>query len=874
MSNPEKARINSTLGNNEWKQWGPYLSERQWGTVREDYSEFGSAWEFFPFEHSHTRTYRWGEDGIGGISDSYQRVCFSLGLWNGKDPIIKERLYGISGNDGKHGEDVKELYYHLESTPTHSYMKFLYKYPQAEYPYQKLQEENFKRSLQDPEYEIVDTGIFNENKYFDVFIEYAKADVNDLLIKITIHNRGAEQADLTVLPTLWFRNSWSWGHKDYKPYLGAVNSKMTDFIHDELGLYHFYIDEATELLFCENETNYEKTFGASNSGNYFKDGINDYVVNNNTDAVNSAQTGTKFSPHYKLTIAGGESKELHFRMADKLHKSPFKDFEKTFNKRIEEADKFYEELQSHIKDEELKTVQRQAYAGLLWSKQFYYFDMHQWLKGDPGQPVPPASRLTGRNSHWVHFEAANIISMPDKWEYPWFAAWDLAFHCIPICRLDPSFAKHQLDMLLKEYYMHPNGQIPAYEWAFGDVNPPVHAWAALRVYEIDREMNNGKGDLEFLERIFHKLLLYFTWWVNRKDSEGNNIFEGGFLGLDNVGVFDRGAPLPQGNRIEQADGTSWMAMFALNMLRMAGILALEKPAYEAMCSKFFEHFLFIASAMNNIGKNEMDLWDPEDEFFYDYLHYPDGRGERVKVRNIAGLIPLFAVETMGIGIVERLPTFSRHVERFIEKRPDLAENVSHWHKTGDNERRMVALLRNHRMKRVLQRMFDEDEFLSDYGIRSLSKCYDKNPYSFNLFGVFHEVKYTPGESQTVGFGGNSNWRGPIWFPVNYLIIESLIKYQRFYGDDFKIELPTGSGNYHTLQESAKLLAERLFKLFKKEKDGNLPIWGEENIFRNEHFKEYLNFHEYFHGDNGKGLGASHQTGWTALVADLIHDFGA
>lgn len=869
--NPERARLQHITLKKEWKEWGPYLSERQWGTVREDYSEFGTAWDFFPFNHSNARAYRWGEDGIAGISDAHQRICFAVSLWNGKDAFTKERLFGLDGNSGVHGEDVKELYYYLDSTPTHSYMKYLYKYPQAAFPYDQLCHENDSRENDHTEFELIDTGIFNDNRYFDVVIEYAKAEYDDIVIRITATNRGHETADLHILPTLWFRNNWSWDEKRRKPLLSLTEKNEITLIEEKMGNHYFYMDAQVPLLFCENETNFAKIFNAPNNGKFFKDGINECVAGGNTQAVNKENKGTKFAPHYLFSIEGQQSETIRLRLSKTRQTVPFNEFDKIFEVRKLEADIFYAELQENVQTEELKNIQRQAYAGLLWGKQYYGFNVSNWFKGDPTQPAPHPRRPKGRNSHWTHFEAHDIISMPDKWEYPWFAAWDLAFHCIPLCRVDPDFAKQQLELLLSENYMHPNGQLPAYEWAFDDVNPPVHAWAALRVYSIDAQVN-GAHDIDFLERVFQKLLFYFTWWVNRKDRQGKNIFEGGFLGLDNVGAFDRGAPIPQGGNIEQADGTSWMAMFSLNMLRMAGILAVRKSkSYEDLCTKFFEHFLYIASAINNMGTDKNGLWDDDDKFYYDLVHFPDNRRYRVKVRSIVGLIPLFAVETISEEDLANVPNFKEKIDKFLLRHPELSENTSRWHETGNNNNRLLALLRGYRMGKVLEKMLDETEFLSDFGVRSLSKHYDKEPYYFELDSVSHQIKYAPGESRTIGFGSNSNWRGPIWFPLNYMIIWSLVKFYNYYGDDFKIEYPTGSGTKLNLKEISLKISERLIKLFKTEENHIAALGPNQKFQQDPNFNQHILFYEYFNGDTGEGLGASHQTGWTALVAELIHE---
>lgn len=866
----------SRLSEPKWRKWGPYLSERQWGTVREDYSPYGTAWEYFSHDMARSRAYRWGEDGIGGICDDAQRLCFALALWNGRDPIIKERLFGLTSNEGNHAEDVKECYYFLDNVPSHSYMKMLYKYPQREYPYRQLVEENRKRGRKDTEFELLDTGIFQDNRYFDVFIEYAKAAPEDILIRISIHNRASVAAELHLLPHLWFRNTWSWGLSSPKPNIkGNTQSSDLQLSEHELGDYVFSYEGKPGLLFCENETNHQRLFGFPSLAQFCKDGINDYVVQNTRKAINAELFGTKVALHYQLSLAANGTQAFRFRLTkhglrtESLKFAEAK-FEVDFEERKDEADEFYAVLQQSIKEKDAKLVQRQAFAGLLWSKQFYYYDVRQWLDGDPSQPPPPASRLKGRNSSWVHLRNNDVISMPDTWEYPWYAAWDLAFHCIPLAMIDPYFAKEQLVLLAKERYMHPNGQLPAYEWAFDDVNPPVHAWATWRVYKIDQKFHGGKADLDFLARVFHKLLLNFTWWVNRKDEKGNNIFQGGFLGLDNIGVFDRSAILPTGGQIEQADGTAWMAMFCLNMMRIALELSLDRPVYQDLASKFFRHFLYIAQAMMNMGGQGIRLWDEEDEFYYDVLHIPGQNPTPLKVRSLVGLIPLFAVETVDPELLERVPQFRENLEWFLNYRPDLASLVSRWTEPRLGERRLLSLLRGHRMKCLLRRMLDETEFLSDYGVRALSRYHQEHPYEFNLNGNKFVVNYQPAESDSGIFGGNSNWRGPIWFPVNYLLIESLQKFHHYYGDDFKIECPTHSGRLMSLNQVASELSRRLSRIFLHDRNGHRPIFGKDEKLQNDpHFRDYILFYEYFHGDSGRGVGASHQTGWTALVAKLL-----
>ena len=889
-----------------WKRWGPYLSERQWGTVREDYSPGGTAWEFFPHDHARSRTYRWGEDGIGGISDRHQTICFALAMWNGRDPILKERLFGLTGNQGNHGEDVKEQYFYLDSTPTHSYMKMLYKYPQAEFPYQWLVEENQKRGRTAPEFELMDTGVFHENRYFDVFVEYAKCDAEDLVIRITAVNRGPEAAALHLLPSVWFRNTWSWGRDLRRPVVrtatGLPGMASAELQHWQYGKRWLLCAGQPELLFTENETNNAKLFGGRNRSHYVKDAFHEYVIHGNKGAVNPEHTGTKMAAYYALHLGPGESRTIKLRLtdleplgamgtdsartgiitspahADRAEGVPGTDdfgagFDAMFATRIKEADDFYESrVRSELSDD-AKSVMRQSLSGMLWSKQFYHFDIRTWLEGDPAGPPPPKERLNGRNKEWTQLYNDDIISMPDKWEYPWYAAWDLAFHCIPLALVDPDFAKEQLILLLREWYMHPNGQLPAYEWAFGDVNPPVHAWAAWRVYKIDRRVR-GVADRAFLEKVFHKLLLNFTWWVNRKDIEGMNIFQGGFLGLDNIGVFDRSAPLPTGGHLEQSDGTSWMGMYCLNMLAIALELAKEDPAYEDVASKFFEHFVHIARAINDIGTDGISLWDDEDGFYYDVLHLPSGEEHFLKIRSMVGLIPLFAVETLEPEIVDRLPGFKRRMQWFIDNHPDLPEHIEMTQRSARGVRRQLSLVSRKQLKRVLHRMLDETEFLSDYGVRALSRCHKDHPYEVHVNGQTSRVDYEPAESSTGLFGGNSNWRGPIWFPVNYLLVESLQKFHHYYGEDFKVECPTHSKKEMDLWQVAGDISRRLIHIFLRGQNGRRPVAGGLELFQSDpHWRDLVLFHEYFHGDNGAGIGASHQTGWTGLVAKLIEQSG-
>jgi Mannosylglycerate hydrolase MGH1-like glycoside hydrolase domain/Glycosyl hydrolase family 63 C-terminal domain len=861
-----------------WKRWGPYLSERAWGTVREDYSPHGTAWEAFPHEHAHSRAYRWNEDGLAGICDRHQMICFALALWNGRDPILKERIFGLTENEGNHSEDVKEYYFYLDSTPTHSYMKFLYKYPQAEFPYARLVEENRRRGRHALEFELIDTGIFEGDRYFDVFVEYAKASPEDLLIQIQVVNRGPDASELTVLPTLWFRNTWSWGLDVRRPRLrkgeSVKDASVIECDHDYYGYRRLLCQGGPELLFTENETNTKRLYGDQDGSRYVKDSINDYIVHGDKDAVNPDQIGSKASAHYVLNVRPGATSTIRLRFTNRLESAALtgKDYEGIFSQCRQEANEFYDSLAPVDLSEDVKQVQRQAFAGLLWSKQFYHYDVNRWLKGDPMGPEPPRERLRGRNSDWTHLYNADVISMPDKWEYPWYAAWDLAFHCIPLALVDPTFAKEQLILMLREWYMHPNGQIPAYEWAFCDVNPPVHAWAAWRVYKIEKR-RKGVGDRVFLERVFHKLLLNFTWWVNRKDTAGKNIFQGGFLGLDNIGVFDRSRPLPTGGYIEQSDATSWMGMYCLNMLTIALELAKDNRAYEDVASKFFEHFVYICRAINNIGEEKIELWNKEDGFFYDVLHLPDGRNFPMKVRSMVGLIPLFAVETLESDLVDSLPRFKHRMQWFIENRPDFSIHVETQSSDGA-VRRFLSLVSRNRLKKVLRYMLDEQEFLSPYGIRALSQYHKDHPYALSAMGMEYRVDYEPAESSTNLFGGNSNWRGPVWFPVNYLIIESLQKFHYYLGDGYKVEYPTGSGRMATLWEVAGELSRRLTHIFLRDSSGRRPVFGGVEKFQYDpHWRDLVPFYECFHGDNGAGVGASHQTGWTGLVAKLIQQSG-
>ena len=883
MTREEKRLQEARERKAHWKRWGPYLSERAWGTVREDYSPHGTAWDYFPHDHARSKAYRWNEDGIAGISDRRQMICFAIALWNGRDPILKERVFGLTGNEGNHGEDVKEYYFYLDSTPTHSYMKYLYKYPQAAFPYGWLLEENRRRGRGGPEFELLDTGVFDEDRYFDVVVEYAKAGVEDILIRISVVNRGPESAHLVLLPTLWFRNTWSWGSDEPRPSLrrGKVQGRgaLIEVHHPSYGPRWLYCEGSPELLFTENETNYRRLYGGENGSPYVKDGINDYIVHGVKEAVNPERVGTKVAAHYPLTIAPGKTVTVRLRFTDTeipaTGEKPFGTaFDQIFGERQREAEEFYATLIPRDLSPDARSVMRQALAGLLWSKQFYHYVVKDWLEGDPAFPPAPAERKRGRNHEWTHLYNADVISMPDKWEYPWYAAWDLAFHCVPLALVDPDFAKEQLALMLREWYMHPNGQLPAYEWAFGDVNPPVHAWAAWRVYKIEKK-RRGKGDREFLQKVFHKLLLNFTWWVNRKDAEGKNVFQGGFLGLDNIGVFDRSAPLPTGGHIEQSDGTSWMGMYCLNLLAIALELAREDPAYEDVASKFWEHFVYIAHAMNSRGGEDIELWDEEDGFYYDVLHLPDGQHFPLKVRSMVGLIPLFAVQTLEPKLLNRLPGFKRRLEWFIDHRPELIQNVACMRTPGQEERRLLSVVTPERLRRVLKFMLDEREFLSPYGIRALSRFHRDHPYTCTVQGMQHRVDYEPAESSTGLFGGNSNWRGPIWFPVNYLIIESLQKLHYYLGDDYKVECPTGSGRMATLWEVAGEISRRLTRIFLRTADGRRPVHGGSGKFQTDpHWRDLVLFYEYFHGDTGAGVGAGHQTGWTGLVAKLLQQSGA
>ena len=862
--NAEQTRLTDPT----WKKWGPYVSDRQWGTVREDYSADGDAWNYITHDMARSKAYRWGEEGIAGICDNQQILCFAVALWNKNDPIIKERYFGLSNPQGNHGEDVKELYYYLDNTPTHSYQKMLYKYPQQAYPYQWLVDENKRRGKNEMEFELIDTGLFEQDAYFDVFVEYAKNTQDDILVKITVTNHGSQDAALNVMPTLWFRNNWASGNSSYIPQMSAESDGVIELFHNDLGQLWLKAEGSPEALFCDNETNTKRLYDYDDGKSFYKDGINDHLVHG-AETVNPKKTGTKACFNYDVNVPAKHSVTLRLRLS-KDTGNGFGDFDQIFDTRLSEANQFYAEIQQENTDADSKMVQRQAFAGMLWTKQLYHYDVHQWLNGDPAWPAPPSQRLNGRNSKWGHLNTREIISMPDKWEYPWFASWDLAFHCIPLATVDMAFAKNQLSLLIKDWYIHPNGELPAYEWDFGDANPPVHAMVTWKIYEKDKAANKGKGDTYFLERIFHKLMLNFTWWVNRKDAAGNNIFEGGFLGLDNIGVFDRNAVLPEGERLEQADGTSWMAMYSLNLLRIATELAAGNRAYNDIASKFFEHFIYIAGAMSNLGTDNTSLWDDEDGFFYDQLRHADNSTERMRVRSVVGLIPLFAAEVLDDNDIVNNPIFSDRMKWFAENRPDLASLVSRWAEEKGSGKHLISLLRGYRMKSLLKYMLDENEFLSPYGIRSVSKYHLEHPYSISLAGVNFSVKYTPAESDSGMFGGNSNWRGPVWMPMNFLIIESLHKFYEYYGADYKIECPTGSGNFMNLQQVADELYRRVSNLFLRDKDGKRAVFGNYTKMQTDpQFKDYILFHEYFSGDDGRGVGASHQTGWTGLIAGCL-----
>jgi Glycosyl hydrolase family 63 C-terminal domain len=867
-----------------WNRWGPFLSERGWGTVREDYSAGGNAWSYFPHDHARSRVYRWNEDGIAGICDRHQYLCFALALWNGRDPILKERLFGLTSSEGNHGEDVKEYYFYLDNTPTHSYMKYLYKYPQAGYPYRQLIDENRRRTKADTEYELVNTGIFDQGRYFDIVVEYAKAEPEDLLIRTSISNRGPEAAFIEVLPTLWFRNTWSWGRDDRRPSIssaanaGQQKNQLRALVakHWELGEYRLHCCGADELLFTENETNTERLFGVPPPTPYVKDAFHAYVVDGKRAAINPAATGTKAAARYSRTIGAGETINLDLRLASGLAEhsleAPFADLEATLKQRQKEADEFYNIVLPPQLSAHEKLVARQAFAGTLWSKQYYHYIMTEWLEGDPSEPVPPPQRLEGRNHEWTHLFVQDVISMPDKWEFPWFASWDLGFHCITLAHVDPQFAKEQILLMLREWYMHPNGQIPAYEWDFNDVNPPILALAARAVFDIEHE-RTGVADYAFIERVFQKMLLNFTWWVNRKDALGKNIFQGGFLGMDNIGAFDRDH-LPAGYLLGQADGTSWMAAFAKSMLSTALLLAERDPVYEDVASKFWEHFIYIATAMNSQTDPQKSLWDEQDGFFYDYLISAKHERIPVRARTMVGFVPMFGATTVPPDTFERYPGFQRRRQWFIEHRPDLVESVEPMVVPGANNNLILGLVRPDQLRRMLAYMLDENEFLSPYGVRAVSRYHRDHPLVLNLDGREYRLDYEPGESGTNLFGGNSNWRGPIWMPVNFLILQALKQYHRYYGDKFQVECPTGSGNMKNLDQIAEELARRLSRIFLLDAGGRRAVFGDCKLFNNDsHWRDLIPFHEYFHGDTGRGCGASHQTGWTGLIAEVLIGLG-
>jgi hypothetical protein len=885
MTNEQRRLEEAGAGSAPWKMWGPYLSERQWGTVREDYSEGGDAWNYFTHDQARSRAYRWGEDGLAGISDDKQQLCFALALWNGKDAILKERLFGLTNSEGNHGEDMKEYYFYLDSTPTHSSMRYLYKYPQRAFPYADLVETNRARGKQDFEYELIDTKVFDDNRYFDVFVEYAKESPEDILIRVTVYNRGPDPAEIHILPTLWFRNLWSWSASGERPVLrqahGADGYQVIAAEHPALGERYLYCEGNALLLFTENETNTERIFGVPNRTPYVKDGINNCVVNRQQDAVNPEQTGTKAAPHYRQTIGPGDSFAIRLRLCDiepDGHETtygasgPFgSHFDEVMRSRKEEADAFYAGITPPALDADAANVMRQALAGMLWSKQFYHYDVDKWLEERGSDPFKPTRKTAPRNDHWHHMYNGDVISMPDKWEYPWYAAWDLAFHVLALTLVDTDFGKQQLRLMLRERYMHPNGQIPAYEWNFGDVNPPVHAWSTIFTYRLEKAQQ-GEGDREWLKSSFQKLLLNFTWWVNRKDRAGRNVFEGGFLGLDNIGVFDRSAPLPTGGYLEQADGTAWMALFCQNMLEIAIELAMTDPDYEDMALKFCEHFLWIASAMSHLGE-DTGMWDEEDGFFYDVLRLPDGRAQRLKVRSMVGLLPLCAATSYDNELFTKNSELEERFGWFLTARPELCAAIHDPRKRGIAGRRLGSILDEVKLRRVLAKMLDENEFLSDYGIRSLSRYHAEHPYIVHAGGHEYRVSYLPAESDTGMFGGNSNWRGPIWMPVNALIIRALLQYYSYYGDAFTVECPTGSGRQLTLYQVAEEIARRLASIFLRDDQGRRPVYGGTAKFQDDpHWRDLILFYEYFHGDNGAGLGANHQTGWTGIIARALHLF--
>ena len=862
-----------------WRRWGPYLSDRQWGTVREDYSERGDAWSYFTHDQARSRAYRWGEDGIAGVSDDRQQLCLSLALWNGADPILKERFFGLTNAEGNHGEDVKEYYFHIDNTPSHSYMHLLYKYPQAAYPYDDLVRTNRERSRHDFEYELLDTGVFADDRYFDVDVEYAKASPEDLVAVITVSNRGPVDAHLDVLASIWFRNTWTSGQMPEVPVLAADGPGRIVAAHPGLGGRVLSVDPGAECLFTNNETNAVRLFGGENSSPYVKDGINDYVVAGRLDAVNPAQTGTKAAARHRLEVPAGGSRTVRWRLRP-LDAEPVaggelgSDLDAVVAQRRAEADEFYEAITPSALDPDSAMIMRRALAGMLWSKQFYYFDLDRWLREHGAHPLRSPQRDDVRNQQWFHMQNGHVLSMPDCWEYPWYAAWDLAFHCVPLSMVDPAFTRHQIDLMISDVYLHPSGQIPAYEWNFGDVNPPVHAWATLFAYAAGPGPRSA-DHIDFLRDAFKKLLLNFSWWLNRKDPAGRNLFEGGFLGLDNIGVFDRSAPLPTGGRLEQADGTAWMALFSQNMLELALILASVDPSYEDLALRFVQHFFWIAGAMDKVGQTDDEMWDDEDGFYYDVLRLPDGTATRLRVRSMVGLIPLCAVSIISRDVIERFPSLATRAREHYERNADLLSGVANPLVPGVDGRLMLAVLDEAKLRRVLTRMLDEDRFLSPHGIRSLSRYHSKEPFVFSVHGQEFRVGYLPAESDTGMFGGNSNWRGPVWFPINLLIVRALLNYYMYYGDAFTIECPTGSGHQMTLYEVAKEISDRLIAIFRRDETGRRPVYGGMTTFQDDpHWRDLMMFHEYFHGDNGAGLGASHQTGWTGTVARLIQLFGS
>jgi hypothetical protein len=877
----EQKRLNEAReANVPWKKWGPYLSERQWGTVREDYSDDGSAWDYFTHDQARSRTYRWGEDGLAGLSDDRQRLCFALALWNERDPFLKERLFGVTNSQGNHGEDVKEYYFYLDSTPTHSYMKFLYKYPQSEYPYQDLLDTNRSRTRDEAEYELLDTGAFEDDKYFDVFVEYAKEGPEDILVRITVHNRGPASARLRVLPTLWFRNIWSWDPDQPKPILRATDPGVIQATHHELGVMRLICDGAPELLFTENENNAARLWGQSNPTPYVKDAFHDYLISDRGDAVNPAREGTKAAAHYSLDVPAGGSQAVRLRLTASSLTDSFGSFEDTFASRIADADEFYERISPASLNSDERMVHRQALAGMLWSKQYYFFDVDRWLQDHGSHPIMESARPGIRNTDWFHMLNADVISMPDKWEYPWYAAWDLAFHTLSLALVDFDFAKDQLLLMLRSLYAHPNGQIPAYEWNFSDVNPPVHAWATLYLYKTERAL--GRADVHFLERAFQGLMMNFNWWVNRKDPAGRNVFAGGFLGLDNIGVFDRSAPLPTGGSMEQADGTAWMAFYCQNMLEIALILSEHEPMYEEVAYRFAEHFIWISYAMDRMGEHQDEMWDEEDGFFYDLLRLPDGQAQRLKVRSMVGLLPVCASTVFEADALDRYPKLMELIALFRKRHPRLLSYVSPTTEgfVGYRGRRLLSILNKEKLVRVLAYMLDENEFLGPYGIRSLSKYHQEHPFVFQAGEQEYRVQYLPGESDSGMFGGNSNWRGPVWMPVNALLLRGLLNLYSFYGDDFTVECPTGSGQYMTLFEVAQEITRRLAGIFLPESSsgdaspGRRPVHGTDARFRDDpNWRDLILFYEYFQGDTGAGLGASHQTGWTGLIARMLDTFG-